>query len=130
MRVSDVVLYFPRFPQELMQGMNIRMSIPIQQLWFSLEHSTDLYSFAGVFQLPNEKQAKTFPVAGRLVLMSWMKEAKIRDLSKRLKTIQFVSEGNAVRMTGLVLPAEEFTEKSVSFLGTWLHDNVNGGSSR
>ena len=130
MRVSDVVLYFPRFPQELMQSMNIRMEIPVEQLWLSLENNTDNYSLAAVFHLPTEEQARSFPLAGKLVLMSWLKEARIQDLSKRLKTISFVSEGKTVRMTGLDLPTEEFTEKSVAFLGTWLHEHVNGGASR
>lgn len=128
MRLYDVVLFFPRLPDELLPGSASSMNIPVDRLWFTLENGSDVYAIEAVFHLPSDRQAKAFLLAAKLVLMSWLKEAGIENLAQRLRPIRFVVEGAVVRMTELELPTQEFTEKSVAFVGQWLHEHINGGA--
>ena len=120
MRVSDLVVFFPRFPQSMLERFDLRINVPIRAAWFGVSNTGETYDIDAVFELESEEQARSFAAVAKLALLIWMRQAEIPDAVGRMRGIVLKPEGTVVRLSGLSFTTDEVNGALAAVVQPWL----------
>ena len=119
-RVSDLVVFFPRFLQSVFERLDLRINVPIRAAWIGVLNTADTYDIDAAFELESEKQARSFAAAAKLALLVWMRQAEIPDAVGRLRATTLSPEDTVVRLSGLSFTTDEVNGALAAVVQPWL----------
>ncbi len=98
---SDLVLYMPEVPPDIVEKAAGTMRIPIRQVWLTA-HKTDAgYMVGGTAVTETEKDAKVLAVVMRLALVAWLRSQPLDNPGDRLSGVKVVPQGSSLALSGL-----------------------------
>jgi hypothetical protein len=113
---SDLVVFLPQLPGEILQRAQGNINVPIQQVWLDARKSQEGYEVGGTANVTTEREAKLVAVVMRLVLVAWLRSQQIPDVAERIGHISLAPEGNQVILTGLRFRDDEIVPVLISLI--------------
>ena len=124
MRLADTVLYFPSFPTELVDD-NLNIDIPITTAWLSAHNNDGSCSLSAEITLPPDQDANKLLLAGKLIIMSILRETEVDGIGTILKRTQLTADGNVVKLAGLELPLDTLLVKSIPWITPMIEQHLS-----
>ncbi|NOY10103.1 MAG: hypothetical protein GXP33_14820 [Spirochaetes bacterium] len=107
---SDFLVFFPLFSEGTALNNNLSsMKTTVNELWLTGRRDGEMFKLNGVFGLSSEKQAKLFAVVFKFIITAWLRQEKVQNIGKLLKSVVVKADGNFVRISGLKLPEKKIT---------------------
>ncbi len=102
---SDFLVYFPLFSEgKALNDNSGRIKTMVNELWLSGNREGEVFKLDGVFGLSSEKQARLFAAVFKLIITAWLRQEKVQDIGKLLKSVAVKPDGKYVRISGFKLP--------------------------
>lgn len=108
MEQADFIIFFPILPT-LSEKTQLE-KLPFRRFWVTADKGEKFYELVGVFALADTyeiKQARLVKALFRLVLIGWMRKAKLEDIVSRLKGMEITILEENIQITGLRLSNRE-----------------------
>ena len=126
MESSEMVAFLPDFSHGAL-ARSVGAAVPIRELWVTADPVRDGYGLAGFFRLEREESSGVVSRVLRLMLVYVLRQGKIEDFPKKLRSVEIVPEGLTVRVTGLVFAPEELARLLINFLSKGSQDDGGSG---
>ena len=105
---SDFLVFFPLLSDGTALNNNLsRIKTTVNELWLTGNREGEMFKLNGVFGLSTEKQAKLFAVVFKFIITAWLRQEKVQDVGKLLKSVVVEADGKFVRISGLKLPEKK-----------------------
>jgi hypothetical protein len=107
MNRSDLVVFLPKLPGEILDRTEGSMNIPIREVWLDARRNGAKFEVGGTASCTTEKEAKLLSVVMRLVIVAWLRTQNVSDVGERLKSVSVSPEGSQVLLSGLSFTEDE-----------------------
>jgi hypothetical protein len=113
----EIGFFLPDLQQEAFSGLlNVPGALGLKALRIGSRYEEELYGLSLDFELENEAAGALFQRLARLALVGLLREAKVADMSAKLKPVEIAQKERWVRMEGLSLSAKELARLLGRFL--------------
>jgi len=117
LKSSDLLIYFPAVPEgTALKDRLTKIRTAVNEIWIAGNRKGDDYELSGAFIVSTDKQAKVFAALFRLIITAWLREEKVKDIGKVLKSITVAVEGSTVRVSGFEIPEKDIVPLLMQFM--------------
>lgn len=117
LKSSDFLIYFPAVPEgTALDDKLTRIRTAVNEIWLGGKRTGDSFALEGSFGVSTNKQAKLFAAVLKLVITAWLRQEKVADIGKVLKSIDVTVVGNIVKISGFDIPEKDMVPALLKFI--------------